>query len=180
MPAPKYYHWSQEKPCTTNQNYGFLLKDELRERQMFDTTQPKKPKSYTRPFSNMGFFPEIVYKEPPNALNPKSLPVIDRFTTKISDCFIPPPSINKFDINKGYTMGPVPVKSRMMKPIQGQPLGYKLYRSTSAPPGVFQEVARPKSKDLYLWHSLSGCLVHVDNHKKSDLSLPSRAKTQYY
>ena len=185
MPAPKYYHWSQEQPCTTNQNYGFLLKDDLKARQKFDLTQPKKavgPFEYTRPFSNMGFFPEIVYKDPPNPKNALNLPQVDRFTKKTSECFVPPPSLNKFNINDGYTMGPVPITSRMMTPVPGQPLGFKLLRSSSAPPAIYQEVARPKAKDLYLWHSLSGCLVHVDNHKKptrSSLSLPKRSKTQY-
>lgn len=144
-----YYHWAQDKPCTTNQTYGFNIQSSTDESQ---SKKPRGPFDYTRPFSNSGFFPEISWKgrlttsEKPRALNP-------------STGYHPASSVTRFNINKGYSMGHVPVTDKIIR--SKHPSGLNLSRAVSAP-ATFRE--EPKGKDIYLWHTLSGCLVHAKNH----------------
>ena len=154
--AASYYHWSQDKPCTTNQNYGFNLKADMFQRQAEDSLKPKKPVGifgYTRPFSNLGFFPEISVTKSMTSQRAQTAPLYLR-----KSC--PPGAINKFDINRGYSMGHVPITSRVVK--REFPADVKLVRHKTVPP-TFKHTS-PKEKDLFLWHTLSGCLVHVKNH----------------
>ena len=137
--APSYYHWSMDKPCTTNSVYGFYMRDD----EQFKNSKPPKrsgPFDSTRPFSNSGFFPQIAYKSSLTAREPKM-------------------SHNVFDINKGYTMGHVPVTDKLIK--SEVPVGFKLSRSVTAPAGFKYE--EPRGKNIYLWHTLSGSLVHAKN-----------------
>jgi len=146
--APSYYHWSQDKPVTTNQTYGF----EFREFATGDTTQKNKKLGGTRPFSNTAFFPNISHDSSLTA------PARSRPLAKLRPCdeFCPPGMPNVFDINKGYVMGSVPVTQKIHK--SAIPVGVSLSRSITAPPAYESKVS--KAKDLYLWHTLSGTQVH--------------------
>merc|ERR1711976_195561 len=152
--APSYYHWSQDKPCTTNQTYGFAFRDTVVD---LPPGQKKKlgPFDYTRPFSNAAFFPSIYHD------NSLTAPARSRPMAKLHPCkeFCPPGTKNKFDINKGYVMGYVPVTEKIQK--GDVPVGVSLSRTVSAPPAY--SPPQPKAKDLYLWHTLSGTLVHCKN-----------------
>jgi hypothetical protein len=68
---------------------------------------------------------------------------------------------NRFNINRGYTMGHIPVKNRVVH--SSVPAGLQLDRSKSAP-AIPYRYKKPKADTLYLWHTLSGTLVHVKNH----------------
>ena len=57
-------------------------------------------------------------------------------------------------------MGYSPVHERVVK--RDLPVGCTLNRSVSAP-GAYR-YPEPKGKDIYLWHTLSGCLVHAKNY----------------
>ena len=138
--APSYYHWSLDKPCTTNAVYGYYMRDE----DCYKNPKPLKktgPFDYTRPFSNSGFFPQISYG--------------GRLTTSKE----PKMSQNLFDINRGYTMGAVPVTKKLAK--NDVPVGFKLTRSVTAPEAF--SYSKPRGKDIFLWHTLSGSLVHAQN-----------------
>ena len=143
--APSYYHWSMDKPCTTNQVYGFSSKG-----QTTDDYKGKKsyraPNDHVRPFSNCGFFPQISYKTY-MTVNQKGQPGLEE------------PS-KRFNINKDYVMGYTPVTDKIVH--SDVPAGFKLTRSVTVPPAY--EHRRPKGKDLYLWHTLSGTLVHCKNY----------------
>lgn len=139
--APSYYHWSLDKPCTTNAVYGFYMRDD----EDYKKSKPLKasgPFDYTRPFSNSGFFPQISFQ---GQLTVKK-------QTKMSH--------NMFDINRGYTMGHKPVTQKLVK--QDVPVGFKLSRSVTAPPAFASQASR--GKDAYLWHTLAGSLVHCKNY----------------
>ena len=143
--APSYYHWSMDKPCTTNQVYGFHSKDDRAED--YKGKKPYKgPFDYTRPFSNCGFFPQISYKKYMTAMEKPKRTHYNPDT--------------RFDINKGYTMGYTPVTEKIRQ--TDIPAGFKLNRSVTVPPAY--EYPTPKGKDLYLWHTLSGTLVHCKNY----------------
>jgi hypothetical protein len=66
---------------------------------------------------------------------------------------------NRFDINKGYIVGSVPVTEKIVK--SDVPVGVALSRTVSAPPAF--RAAPPKGKDTYLWHTVLGSLVHCRN-----------------
>ena len=150
--APSYYHWAMDKPCTTNQTYGYFHREST-DLTAKKPTGPKGPFDYTRPFSNSGFFPQISWKgRLTSATQARPL--------RPSKDYNPPSSINRFDINKGYTMGHSPVYERVAKP--EQPVGCMLNRSASAPAAY--RYPEPKGKDIFLWHTLSGCLVHAKNY----------------
>lgn len=149
--APSYYHWSMDKPCTTNETYGFSMKNA----EPVPTTRTiPDPFSYTRPFSNCGFFPQITYK------NRLTTAVLPRPSLRPTKEYHPQGSTNRFDINRGYSMGYTPVTDKIQK--RDIPAGFKLSRSVTAPEAFRPE--QPRGKDLFLWHTLSGTLVHCKNY----------------
>lgn len=152
--APSYYHWSQDKPVTTNQTYGFELRDLATD----DGEKKKKlgPFDYTRPFSNSAFFPTISHD------NSLTAPARSQPLARLRPCneFCPPGVANVFDINRGYVMGRVPITEKINN--SSVPVGVSLSRSVTAPPAYVQQESR--AKDLYLWHTLSGTQVHCKNY----------------
>ena len=154
--APTYYHWAMDKPCTTNQTYGFELKGEMTKYASLQALKPPKPSGrfdQVRPFSSLAFFPEIPDKR-------KSMTVGERHIKTAGVLDTKTPGVqSRFNINKGYTMGHVPVSSRVQcrkYPAEVQLISYQ------AVPQVYQH-PKAKEKDIYLWHTLSGCLVHAKN-----------------
>ncbi len=160
--APTYYHWARDKPCTTNQVYGYGLPTGDG---VDGKTRKEKPGpfDYTRPFSASAFFPQISKSSDGLSSgghgNKKT-----RHLGMRRPCpeYCPPGFKNKFDINKGYVMGPVPVTDRVRR--SNLPIGVKLDRSISAPCGTYQ-YREPKGPEAFLWHTLAGTLVRVRNHR---------------
>lgn len=154
--APTYYHWSHDKPCTTNQVYGFYMKDEMEEKERTSMNPSKKsgPFDYVRPFSNLGFFPEIKAANGSQRLTKSSMGLESR-----SVYYPPKKPIQNKTINRGYTAGYVPVYSKVT--VSKYPAGVKLQKFQATPP-AFQRSAA-KEKEIFLWHTLSGCLVHCKN-----------------
>ncbi len=152
--APTYYHWSQDKPCTTNQIYGFDQKAEMVKSRQMGTITKDGPFGYTRPFSNLGFFPEISHS---NGVISKS-DTARRARAALTKS-APVRRSTPLKMNEGYHMGYYPVIERVVK--REYPADVRLSRFQSAPPTY--KYAIPKEKDIYLWHTLSGCLVHARN-----------------
>lgn len=160
--APTYYHWAMDKPCTTNQTYGFKLKAEMAKYASLQALKPFKASGksdYTRPFSSLPFFPEIPDKR-------KGLTVGERHIKTAGVLDTKTPGVqSRFNINKGYTMGSVPVSSRVQRrkyPAEVQLINFE------AVPQVYQH-PKPKENDIFLWHTLSGCLVHAKNQNNGTL-----------
>lgn len=162
--APSYYHWSQDKPCTTNQTYGFAFRDTVVDP---PPGQKRKTHELTRPFSNSAFFPTI------SSESSLTAPSRSRPLASLRPCreFCPPGIKNKFDINKGYVMGPVPVTQKIRR--SDVPVGVALSRSITAPPAFCPQP--PKGKDTYLWHTVLGSLVHCKNFPPSHSAIAERA-----
>ena len=156
--APTYYHWSRDKPCTTNETYGFFVADEYSEAR--PRRRPNGPDDYDRPFSNSAFFPEILW---PQLTGGRS-----KFegVRRPSGAYCPPSSLNTFDINRGYTTGSysLPILRRIQH--NAVPVNMMLSHAVSAPPAYHER--RSRLKDIYLWHSLAGTLVHARNHKDDE------------
>jgi len=148
--APTYYHWAMDKPCTSNQTYGYDLKGTL-------TTDCAKTKAfpgpfdYTRPFSNCGFFPEIGGHNGGLVAKHKD--------SEVARSTASAPVRRSAGINTGYTLGPDPIHKRLVQ--RDQPAGVRLSRFQSAPSTY--RYTSPAEKSVYLWHTLAGCLVHVKN-----------------
>lgn len=165
MARPGYYHWSQQKPVTTNENYGFFLKDEAERLARLpprklpaktnDDTQRKLDiiNAYTRPFSNTAFYPPVYHGTVGTEQKKKE-------TCRLR---LPPCAFNnrpnKFDINQGYTYGP----TSWSKKSAAAKFPATARSSMSAPVtgGQSYEGSSFASRDLYLWHSLTGSLVNV-------------------
>lgn len=71
-------------------------------------------------------------------------------------------SKRRFDINRGYQMGYTPISEKVVKN-PSVPIGVRLDRGVSAPPSVYQ-YPTSRARELFLWHTLSGSLVHVKHH----------------
>ncbi|ELU17206.1 hypothetical protein CAPTEDRAFT_226824 [Capitella teleta] len=151
--APSYYHWSQDKPATTNQTYGFTFRESMIEG---PANIRKKASELTRPFSNSAFFPTISSENNLTAPS-RSRPLASLHPNRD---FCPPGIKNRFDINRGYTMGPVPITAKIHK--DTVPSGVSLSRTVSAPPAY--KAMPAKGKDTYLWHTVLGSLVHCRNY----------------
>jgi len=168
--APTYFSWAHDKPCTTNQVYGFAIKGDM-------TTDIKTkdvlgPFDYVRPFSNCGFFPEIsssgglVSKHRFSSATgaSKSIDTTVRTSSAIRKAF---------NINDGYTSGgPDSIRNRMVK--SQYPADVRLQRIQTSPP-IYQHPVK-KEKDIYLWHTLSGCLVHAKNQNENAVQIPATAR----
>lgn len=150
--APSYYHWSQDKPCTTNQTYGFDFRGSVKNEKRIR----KDAFDYTRPFSNSAFFPAISHDS--------SLTAPARSRPIRPGAVVPPGKVNVFDINKGYHMGYRPMTERAVR--SSLPEGVKLDRTVSAPP-VYKS-PESRYKEIFLWHTLSGSLVHAKNYPSAE------------
>ena len=140
--------------CYT-QIYGYDLKDSMVE------VPPRRtpgPFDYTRPFSNTAFFPQISSAGDNTLTTTKRRPGAG---ARSGDNEVVCMSASRFDINRGYTMGHIPVKDRLVH--SSVPSGLQLQRSKSASSSAYH-YKKPKADTLYLWHTLSGTLVHVKNH----------------
>jgi len=68
-----------------------------------------------------------------------------------------PSSINKFNINDGYVMGPVPVTEKIAGRWDGRTV-----RKSSIRSGTLQDSTEVSQEgDATLWHTLTGCVVHL-------------------
>ncbi len=157
---PTYYQWAMNRPCTTNQTYGYELRGGMAKSAQQRSTKPRHSSHYARPFSSAAFLPEIPDKRRNLTVGERQLRqagVLDRTS---------PGTQNRFNINDGYTMGSVPVSSRVQQ--RKHPAGVRLVDLTTVPPAYVQPPR--KEKDVILWHTLLGCLVHAkipNNAQKS-------------
>ena len=160
MPSPQFHQWAKEKPTTTNQTYGFYLREIMKAKEEAEWLERRKQ-------HNQG----ITNNRLSRSVTLPSINMSRKAGPK-----------NRFNINAGYTMGPTSVRDRAgychqnsgtinlrlgsapksRNNVDPDLLNGELgLRNQSAPQG------RGKARDnMYLWHSLSGCLVHVQQKKQ--------------
>jgi len=165
MPArePTFYRWAEHRPCTTNQTYGYELRSQL--------------SGYGR---SVGTGSNRTCKLCAAAARRQAERLQHRQMTaataagsrrdgvggvKHSD------KVQCKPINKGYTMGHVPITKRLQ---QASSAGGSRQRnssgasSTSSSSPLGEQHQQPDGKDLYLWHALSGTLVCCRNDEEFD------------
>lgn len=178
MPSrePTYYRWSQDKPVTTNQTYGFGFAQQgasspssgHRHQHSHAAGCDKSAScgSCARPAGDDRFHHQSCEF---NRRRSGQLCSRHRPTEKIIT-----PSINRFSpetavktINKGYKTGQVPITKKLAATGRSSaPAGVQLQRGATAPPAY--EFGESKGQDLYLWHALSGSLVHCKHYEPGD------------
>jgi len=70
-------------------------------------------------------------------------------------------TFNRYDVNKGYIYYPVPVEERIEHP--KPPFGVHLKRPTCVPLPPYKR-PEPTSRDVFLWHSVPGSLIHCRHY----------------
>lgn len=140
MPShmPAYYSWAKDRPCTTNEVYGYSLRNSS------TNSQHRTHYSTTDAF--------------PGGAARKHLQTSASDTSERS-----PPQWNKQTgstkvINRGYVAGYVPVTKKVSKDHRS---GVNLVQTGSVPEAY--EYPSSNTKNVYLWHTLSGTLVHCKN-----------------
>ena len=138
-----YYHWSMDKPCTTNQEYGYRA----RHYKLDPEWRPVKRKDafdYNKPWSTIDILPDI-------GLRDVSKPAKEQKMSLIT-----------FNINDGYVLGPTPVTEKIIK--RKIPVGCARYRQTYIPPAYAYKTY--PHKDILLWHAHAENLVQVRHYPK--------------
>jgi hypothetical protein len=175
MPSrdPSYYRWSQDKPVTTNQTYGFGLTKQSSTSSASGATERKCKNTSCHTVGSGsdddGYHHHSCVQCPDCAwssrrhdgqLCPRHRPRQKTIT----------PSVNRFSsepavkpINKGYMTGQEPITHKLKKVGKSSaPAGVQLQQDVSSSTSF--EYHEQKGKDLYLWHALSGSLVHCKHH----------------
>lgn len=145
---PTFYRWSQDKPCTTNQTYGYELRLGLSGSNTLGTNcghNKNKNKSSGEPAEASRSHAAHQRKQ-----------IDDRSSTDRSATTSCKP------INRGYVMGYVPVTKKMAKGREAAMSGVMLKRDAGRPAAY--SAPQQSGQDMYLWHALSGTLVHCKNY----------------
>ena len=134
-----YYHWSMDKPCTTNQEYGYRFRHYNQDPE-WTPIKRKDAFDYNKPWSTINVLPDIGARE---VVKP------DKKDRQMS--------LIKVNINDGYVLGHTPVTEKIIK--REIPVGCARYRQTYIPP-AFKPKTYPH-RDLMLWHAHAENLVQV-------------------
>lgn len=148
MPShmPTYYSWAKDRPCTTNEVYGYSLRNSStnNEHRTHYSTTDAFPGGATRK-----------YQQKSASQDSKRSPQWgeQQWNRQTAGTKV---------INKGYVAGYVPVTQKVSKDHRS---GVNLVRTGSVP-GAY-EYPSSDTKNVYLWHTLSGTLVHCKNSNES-------------
>lgn len=157
MPSrePTYYRWAEDKPCTTNQTYGFELRNG-------DGRNPSStcPICIAEAAAEAAKAAKIqAQRQQRQAASAAARSRRDGSSTaSYSD------KVQTKPINKGYTMGHVPITQRLQAASGRQRRGGASGTGASA----CDQHRQLNDKDLYLWHALSGTLVYCKNDEEFD------------
>ena len=170
-------------PYTTNQTYGHGVKQELLQQGTGDFNK-KDGRFYNdnKNRSNLGFFPQISGTKPLTHQRSKTAPAYNRMHHVVESSVSGSSSLQDM---RHYSMGHVPVASRVIR--HQYPIDAKLVMNQTVPSTY--KPRKPTHHDLYLWHTLSGCLVHVktpvpkakagaDGHRFEPLHMLCRSNSQ--
>ena len=153
MPArePTYYRWAEDKPCTTNQTYGYELRSGITGN---NTTCPLCAAEAAAAAATAAAAAKR------QAERQQRQTAKDRRDggVKHSD------KVQCKPINKGYTVGHVPITKRL----QASNGGAGRQRGAGVTSSFCEQHEQSDGKDLYLWHALSGTIVCCRNDEQSD------------
>jgi len=157
MPArePTYYRWAEDKPCTTNQTYGFELRHTDAGNGCVRCNACKVGAAEAAAAAAAAAKREdrrqqVQQRE--TAGNRRDGSSASCYSTKVQ-CK---------PINKGYTVGHVPITKRLKAAAGGR----RQRGADGTTVSSSEEQQQPNGKDLYLWHALSGTLVYCKNDEE--------------
>jgi hypothetical protein len=177
MPSrdPSYFRWSQDKPVTTNQTYGYGLATSTSSQATKHCGNGSSSTSCcgNESGSNDSYHHHSCVQCPDCewSTSRKGGQLCEKHRRRQKTIL---PSINRFSqktavkpINKGYTVGHVPITKKLSaEGASSSQVGVQLQRAVTSP-GTY-EYHEPKGKDMYLWHALSGSLVHCKNYEQTE------------
>lgn len=142
MPSdmPTYYNWAKDRPCTTNEVYGYSLRNSSKNKQ--------RRTHYSTTDSFPGGAPRKHQQTSASQTSERARPQWNK------------PTDDTKGINRGYIAGYVPVTKKVGKDHRSG-VGVNLVQTGSVPEAY--EYPRSSAKNTYLWHTLSGTLVHCKN-----------------
>jgi len=160
MPArePTYYRWAEDKPCTTNQTYGFELRHDIGNgcvRCNACKACAAEAAAAAAAAAERDAAREARRQQREMAGN--------RRADASAGCQSERPQCKP--INRGYTMGPVPITKRLKAAALG---GGRRRGGGGGGSTGDQHDPQSTGKDLYLWHALSGTLVYCKNDEECD------------
>jgi len=153
MPArePTYYRWAEDKPCTTNQTYGYELRSGNGGNNTCQLCAAEAAAAAAAA--------ETAAKRQAERQQQRQAAAARRDGgVRHSD------KVQCKPINKGYTVGHVPITKRL----QASTGGAGRQRPAGAASSLCEQHQQSDPKDLYLWHALSGTLVCCRNDEQFD------------
>jgi len=142
-----FYSWARDKPCTTNSIYGWTLRSTV------GAADTNTGKELTRREAKHNLSGELTTR------SKADLSGFQRNKKTCEICLLEPSSINKFNINRGYVTGYVPVKDKIARKSAANEK-----RMSKSHDTITDQSEDGSGKDLCLWHSLSGTLVHCPDY----------------
>jgi len=155
MPAnqPSYYRWAEDKPCTTNQTYGYELRNSQNAGK--NTCRICAAEAAAAAASAAAAAKRQAERQQRKTAGSRRDGGVSRYSDHVQ-CK---------PINKGYTMGHTPITKRL----QASSGGAGRQRSAGGSSTTLCELhQQSENKDLYLWHALSGTLVYCKSDEQCD------------
>jgi len=154
MPArePTYYRWAEDKPCTTNQTYGYEL------RNSDSAGNNTCPLCVAEATASAAAAAAAAKRQAERERRKTAGNRRDGGVRRYSD------EVQYKPINKGYTMGHVPITKRL----QASSGRTGRQRGAGGTSSSCEQHQQSDGKDLYLWHALSGTLVYCKKDEQSD------------
>jgi len=156
MPArePTYYRWAEDKPCTTNQTYGYELRNAIGGNSGTSTCKLCAAEAAAAAAEAAAASKRQAERQQRKLAGNRRNRGVRRYSTDVQ-CK---------PINKGYTMGHVPITKRL----QASSEGAGRQQGAGGTSSLYEEHQQANGKDLYLWHALSGTLVYCKNDDNGD------------
>lgn len=160
MPArePTYYRWAVDKPCTTNQTYGYELRHADAGNGCVRCNTCKVCAAEAAAAAAAA-----EKREASREARRQQREMAGNRRDGSAGCYSG--KVQCKPINKGYTMGPVPITKRLKAAAAG---GGRQRRGADGATASGEQHQQPNGKDLYLWHALSGTLVYCKNDEECD------------
>lgn len=153
--APSYFHWIYNQPCTTNDLYGYSQKAYP------NKPHPERPKNFfdkIRPFSPLGFYPDLRNDWTLSAAHTRAGP---RFSKRPSRTFCPRAVLNRYNIMNGYVPEHIPAIDRVEVP--DLPRGVHVYMPDCEPTPPYCR-PKPRARVNLMWNILPGVVTHNKSH----------------
>jgi len=163
MPArePTYYRWAEDKPCTTNQTYGYELRNRDGQNGCVRCNACKicaaEASAAAASAATKKTSAELQqHRAVSGGGGRRDTSAACRHSEKVQ-CK---------PINRGYTMGHIPITKRLQAASSGG--GRRRQRTAGGTGTSIDHELQTGGKDLCLWHALSGTVVYCKSDEQSD------------